>query len=282
MPCSAGSRRSLAGPPVVVSILDEICATRRATVAQRKAALPLEVLRERLPKTPPRGFERALRATLARGELALIAEIKKASPSQGLIRPAFDPQGLARAYAAGGATCLSVLTEERWFQGSDQDLEAARSAVSLPCLRKDFLLEPYQVFEARAIGADCILLIMAALDDRAAAELLGIATGLGMDALVEVHDEAELERALALDARLIGINNRNLKTLAVDLRTTERLAAFVPDDRLLVAESGLHERRDLERLAAVGARCFLVGEALMRKADVRAATAALLGRVVVM
>jgi indole-3-glycerol phosphate synthase len=264
----------------VASILDEICAARRAALAQRKAALPLEVLRERLPKTPPRGFERALRTTLARGEFALIAEIKKASPSQGLIRPVFDPQGLARAYAAGGATCLSVLTEERWFQGSDRDLEAARGAVSLPCLRKDFLLEPYQVFEARVIGADCILLIMAALDDGTVVEMLGIATGLGLDALVEVHDEAELERALALDARLIGVNNRNLKTLAVDLRTTERLAAFVPDDRLLVAESGLHEHRDLERLAAVGARCFLVGEALMRKADVRAATAALLGRVV--
>jgi indole-3-glycerol phosphate synthase len=263
----------------VASILDEICAARRAAVAQRKAALPLEVLRERLPKTPPRGFERALRTTLARGEFALIAEIKKASPSQGLIRPVFDPQGLARAYAAGGATCLSVLTEERWFQGSDQDLAAARGAVSLPCLRKDFILEPYQVFEARAIGADCILLIMAALDDRAAAQMQGIATGLGMDALVEVHDDAELERALALDARLIGINNRNLKTLAVDLRTTERLAPLVPDDRLLVAESGLHEHRDLERLAAAGARCFLVGEALMRQTDVRAATEALLGRV---
>jgi indole-3-glycerol phosphate synthase len=263
----------------VASILDEICAARRAAVAQRKAALPLEVLREHLPKTPPRGFERALRTTLARGELALIAEIKKASPSQGLIRPVFDPQGLARAYAAGGATCLSVLTEERWFQGSDQDLEAARGAVPLPCLRKDFLLEPYQVFEARVIGADCILLIMAALDDRAAAEMLGIATGLGMDALVEIHDEAELERALALDARLIGINNRNLKTLAVDLRTTERLALLVPEGRLLVAESGLHEHRDLERLAAAGARCFLVGEALMRQTDVRAATEALLGRV---
>jgi indole-3-glycerol phosphate synthase len=263
----------------VADILDEICAARRAAVARRKATLPLEALRERLPETPPRGFERALRATLARGELALIAEIKKASPSQGLIRASFDPGSLAKAYAAGGATCLSVLTEERWFQGADRDLEEARDAVTLPCLRKDFLLEPYQVFEARAIGADCILLIMAALDDRAAADLLGIATELGMDALVEVHDEAELQRALDLDARLIGINNRNLKTLAVDLRTTERLARLVPDDRLLVAESGLHEHRDLERLAAVGARCFLVGEALMRQPDVRAATEALLGRV---
>jgi indole-3-glycerol phosphate synthase len=263
----------------VASILDEICAARREAVALRKAALPLEALRERLPEAPPRGFERALRATLARGELALIAEIKKASPSQGLIRPAFDPQGLARAYAAGGATCLSILTEERWFQGSDQHLEEARGAVSLPCLRKDFLLEPYQVFEARAIGADCILLIMAALDDRTAADLLGIATELGMDALVEIHDEAELERALALEASLIGSNNRNLKTLAVDLGTTERLAPLVPDDLLLVAESGLHAHRDLERLAAVGVHCFLVGEALMRQADVRAATAALLGQV---
>jgi indole-3-glycerol phosphate synthase len=260
-------------------VLDEICAARRASVALRKAALPLDELRHRLPDTPARGFERALRATLARGELALIAEIKKASPSQGLIRPAFDPTALAKAYAAGGATCLSVLTEERWFQGSDRYLEEVRTAAPLPCLRKDFLLEPYQVFEARAIGADCILLIMAALDDIAAAEMLRIAGELGMDTLVEVHDEAELERALGIGARLIGINNRNLKTLAVDLATTERLAPLVPDDRLLVAESGLHEHRDLERLAAAGASCFLVGEALMRQTDVRAATEALLGRV---
>jgi indole-3-glycerol phosphate synthase len=263
----------------VPSVLDEICAARRASVAERKAAVPLEQLRRRLPGTPARGFERALRATLARGELALIAELKKASPSRGLIRPEFDPAGLAKAYAAGGATCLSILTEERYFQGADRYLAEVRRSVSLPCLRKDFLLEPYQVFEARVIGADCILLIMAALDDAAAAGLLALAAELGMDALVEVHDEAELERALALDARLIGINNRNLKTLAVDLATTERLAASVPADRLLVAESGLHTHSDLERLAAVGARCFLVGESLMRQADVRAATAALLGRV---
>jgi indole-3-glycerol phosphate synthase len=263
----------------VTSILAEICAARRMAVARRKAEVPLAELQQRLPDTPVRGFERALRSRLARGELALIAELKKASPSRGLIRDPFDPVSLARAYAEGGAACLSVLTEERWFQGADRYLEAARAAVALPCLRKDFMLEPYQVFEARAIGADCILLIMAALDDRDAAELLKIATDLGMDTLVEVHDEAELQRALRLEARLIGVNNRNLKTLKVDLATTERLAPLVPADRLLIAESGLNEHRDLERLAAVGARCFLVGESLMRQQDVRSATAALLGRV---
>jgi indole-3-glycerol phosphate synthase len=263
----------------VTSILAEICAARRMAVARRKAEVPLAELQQRLPDAPVRGFERALRSRLARGELALIAELKKASPSRGLIRDPFDPVSLARAYAEGGAACLSVLTEERWFQGADRYLEAARAAVALPCLRKDFMLEPYQVFEARAIGADCILLIMAALDDRDAAELLKIATELGMDTLVEVHDEAELQRALRLEAGLIGVNNRNLKTLKVDLATTERLAPLVPADRLLIAESGLNEHRDLERLAAVGARCFLVGESLMRQQDVRSATAALLGRV---
>lgn len=172
-----------------------------------------------------------------------------------------------------------MLTEESYFQGADRYLEQARAAVDLPCLRKDFTLEPYQVFEARAIGADCILLIMAALEDRQAAELSGVAAELGLDVLVEVHDEAELERALRLEAGLIGINNRNLKSLAVDLATTERLAPLVPADRLLVAESGLYEHGDLERLAAAGARCFLVGEALMQAPDVRIATAALLGKV---
>jgi indole-3-glycerol phosphate synthase len=261
----------------VSDVLARICAAKRAAVARRQAALPLRALEARLPSAPPRGFRRALEARLAHGELALIAEIKKASPSQGLIRPEFDPPALARAYAAGGAACLSVLTEETWFQGADEHLRAARAAVDLPCLRKDFILKPYQVVEARAIGADCVLLIMAALDDDAARALYDVARGLQLDVLVEVHDAPELERALALPGTLIGINNRNLKTLQVDLATTERLAPLVPDDRLLVAESGLHRPADLERMAAAGARCFLVGEALMRQADVVAATRALLG-----
>jgi indole-3-glycerol phosphate synthase len=261
----------------VSDMLARICAARRAAVATRKSALPLAELEARLPATPPRGFRRALEARIESDGLALIAEIKKASPSQGLIRADFDPPALARAYAAGGAACLSVLTEEDWFKGADEHLRAARAAVALPCLRKDFMLEPYQVVEARVIGADCVLLIMAALDDGAARELAGLAHALGLDVLVEVHDAGELERALRLDAALIGINNRNLKTLRVDLRTTEQLAPLVPDDRLLVAESGLSRPADLERMAAVGARCFLVGEALMRQADVAAATRALLG-----
>jgi indole-3-glycerol phosphate synthase len=261
----------------VSDVLARICAAKRAAVARRKAALPLSELEARLPATRPRGFRRALNAKLASDRLALIAEIKKASPSQGVIRPDFDPPALARAYAAGGAACLSVLTEESWFEGADEHLRAARAAVALPCLRKDFILEPYQVVEARAIGADCVLLIMSALDDGAARELAALAGSLGLDVLVEVHDAAELERALDLDAGLIGINNRNLKTLRVDLRTTEQLAPLVPEDRLLVAESGLASHADLERMAAVGVRCFLIGEALMRQADVAAATRALLG-----
>jgi indole-3-glycerol phosphate synthase len=261
----------------VTDVLARICAAKRAAVARRKAALPLGELEARLPAIPPRGFRRALQARLERAALALIAEIKKASPSQGLIRADFDPPALARAYAAGGAACLSVLTEEDWFEGADEHLRAARAAVDLPCLRKDFILEPYQVVEARAIGADCVLLIMAALDDAAASALAALARSLDLDVLVEVHDAAELERALRLDTGLIGINNRNLKTLRVDLRTTEQLAPMVPDDRLLVTESGLASRADLERIAAVGARCFLIGEALMRQADVAAATRALLG-----
>jgi indole-3-glycerol phosphate synthase len=261
----------------VSDVLARICAAKRAAVARRKAARPVGELEAGLPAAPPRGFRRALESKLDSDGLALIAEIKKASPSQGLIRADFDPPALARAYASGGAACLSVLTEESWFQGTDQHLRAASAAVDLPCLRKDFILEPYQVIEARAIGADCVLLIMAALDDGTARELAELARALALDALVEVHDAAELERALELDVPLIGINNRNLKTLRVDLATTEGLAPLVPPDRLLVTESGLSRHADLERMAALGVRCFLVGEALMRQTDVAAATRALLG-----
>ncbi len=249
--------------------LRRICADKRAHVARRKAAVP-----EAAGKT--RGFERALRAAVARGAYGLIAEIKKASPSKGLIRADFDPPTLARAYRQGGATCLSVLTDTPYFQGEDAHLEAARAAVDLPVIRKDFMVDPYQVVEARALGADCILVIMAAVDDALARALIAAAGALGMDALVEVHDRPELERALCLPAGMVGVNNRNLKTLAVDLATTEVLAPLVPQDRLLVAESGLFTPADLARMAAVGARCFLVGESLMRQPDVAAATRALL------
>ena len=260
--------------------LSEICARKQSDVAARKAARPLEALEERLrslPPEPPRGFARALRNRLDAGAYGLICEIKKASPSHGLIRPDFDPPALARAYAAGGAACLSVLTDAPYFQGSPDYLAQARQAAGLPVLCKDFMIEPYQVYEARSWGADCILLILAALDDATARTLAETARNLGMDVLVEVHDTHELERAAALPADLIGINNRNLKTLAVRLETALDLAPRVPAGRLAVAESGLRTPADLARCAEAGLRCFLIGEALMRERDVEAATRRLAG-----
>jgi indole-3-glycerol phosphate synthase len=267
--------------PPLPDVLAGICADTRAEVARRKAATPQEALQHRIAaakkKAPPRGFGHALKEVCATGRFSLIAEIKKASPSGGLIRPDFDPAALARTYAAAGATCLSVLTDTPHFQGAMEHLATAHGATALPILRKDFILDPWQVYESRAIGADCILLIMAALSDAEARELEALARALDMDVLAEVHDERELERALGLTTPLIGINNRNLKTLKTDLATTEQLAPAVPVDRFLIAESGIGSHADLVRLAEAGVRSFLVGESLLRQADVGQAVRALLG-----
>ena len=259
--------------------LAQICAETLTEVERRRAETPLATLAKRLrtERNPTRNFGHALKSVAARGGYGLIAEIKRASPSGGLIRPDFDPVALARAYADAGAVCLSVLTDAPYFQGSPAHLKQARAAVSLPVLRKDFILDAWQVYESRLIGADCILLIMAALTNQQARELEELARALDMDVLVEVHNRAELDRALGLQTSLIGINNRNLKTLQTDLETTSELAPHVPTDRFLIAESGIRTHADVLRLAEAGANCFLVGESLLRQADVGAATRALLG-----
>jgi indole-3-glycerol phosphate synthase len=246
-------------------ILQRILARKAEEVATRRVALPLAELRERLLDAPaPRSFALALQARIAAGQPAVIAEIKKASPSKGVIRPDFRPAEIAASYEAGGAACLSVLTDIDFFQGSDAYLQQARSACRLPVLRKDFMIEPYQLYESRALGADCVLLIVAALDDARLLALSVLAAELGMDVLVEVHDGAELERALLLDAPLIGINNRSLRSFEVSLDTTLALRDRVPADRLLVTESGIHTPEEVARMRAAGVHAFLVGEAFMR------------------
>jgi indole-3-glycerol phosphate synthase len=260
------------------TILDRIKTYKLDEVAARKAATPLAVVEDAARGAPhPRGFAKALSDAAMKG-YGLIAEIKKASPSRGLIRADFDPPELARAYEAGGATCLSVLTDGPSFQGADGFLTLAHQATKLPCLRKDFLYDTYQVAEARSLHADCILIIMATVSDAQAAELEAAATHWGMDVLVEVHDRAELDRANQLKSQMIGINNRNLNSFEVTLDTTRQLARHVSEDRLIISESGLYTPDDLADMARYGARCFLIGESLMRQADVSAATRTILAK----
>jgi len=266
------------GSYIKEDILAKICADTRAETARRKAATPLDEIKAQAKDGPkPRGFGRALMDAVAAGKPGLITEIKKASPSGGLIRENFNPAALAAAYAEGGAVCLSVLTDAPYFQGSIDHLKAARASVKLPVIRKDFILDPWQVYESRAIGADCILLIMAALTDDEARDLEDLARGLDMDVLAEIHDQDELDRALGLQTPLLGINNRNLKTMETTLETTEILSKQVSPDRFLVSESGIKTNADIKRLQKVCVQGFLVGESLMREPDVTQAVRTLLG-----
>ena len=254
------------------TILDRICADKRKLVSEQKTRRPVsELLKRAKDQAPPRGFKTHLEQSIAKTGFGLIAEIKKASPSAGVIRPVFDPDKLARAYKRGGAACLSVLTDKQFFQASDGDLGAARSACDLPVLRKDVMVDTYQVVEARGLGADCILLIVGALSDDELRQFEDLALSYEMDVLVEVHDEAELERALKLKSRLIGINNRDLKVMKTDLSTTERLAPLVPKDYLLISESGIETPADIKRLQNAGVHGFLIGESLLKRNDVEQA-----------
>jgi indole-3-glycerol phosphate synthase len=249
-------------------ILARILKRKAEEIAERSAAVPLAELPPRVvDASPVRPFADALAQRIAQGQAGVIAEVKKASPSKGVIRPDFDPAAIAMSYERGGATCLSVLTDQDFFQGSDAYLQTARAACSLPVLRKDFLIDPYQVYEARTLGADCVLLIVAALNDSQLQELHQLSGELGMDALVEVHDRAELERALQLGARLIGINNRDLRSFETRLETTLDLLEAIPEDRLVITESGIHTPADVQRMRAAGVHGFLVGEAFMRAED---------------
>ena len=255
----------------MINVLDQICEKKRQHVAQRKAARSLnKVINQCEFVSKPLGFINALKQA-SRDGYGLIAEIKRSSPSKGLIRQDFNPKKLAEAYKAGGATCISVLTDTPYFEGCDENLTEAKEAVNLPILRKDFMLDPYQIHESRALGADCILLIMAALSNDQASELEDVAISYGMDVLIEVHNQSELEQAFKLKTPLIGINNRDLKTLKTNLETTKQLASLVPGNKLLVSESGLYSREDLAEMAQVGARCFLIGESLMRQDNVTTA-----------